>query len=74
MIDQSSDSRKTTEINFHNAIIGVTFVCLLVRLLVLQFFLYIAASFLASKSNAKSRLKEFIESTCIFVSIGRTGD
>ena len=31
MIDQSSDSRKTTEITFHNSIILVTFMCLLVR-------------------------------------------
>ena len=52
MIDQSSDSRKTTEITSHNTII----VCgnLLVRLLVLQFFFDIAACFSASKSNAKS--------------------
>ena len=58
--------------------------CLLVRLLVLQgFFLDIAGCFSASKSNAKSPseesifsywLKEYIESTCIFVSTGRTGD
>ena len=54
MIDQSSDSRKTTEITFQNSKILVTFMCLLVRLLVLQFFLDIAACFSASKSNAKS--------------------
>ena len=54
MIDQSSDSRKATEIFFHNTIILVTFVCLLVRLLVHLFFLDIAACFSAIKSNAKS--------------------
>ena len=53
MIDQSSDSHKATEITFHNTIILATFVCLFVRLLVLLFFLDIAACFAASKSNAK---------------------
>ena len=47
MIDQSSDSRKATEITSHNAIILVTFVCLLVRLLLLLFVLDIAACFSA---------------------------
>ena len=46
MIDQPSDSRKTTEITSHNTIICVISVCLLVRLLVPRFFfLDIAACF-----------------------------
>ena len=58
MIDQSSDSRKAKEKN--NNIIFVTFVCLLVRLLFLLFFLDVAACFSASKSNAKSPSAESI--------------
>ena len=37
MIDQSSNSRTAREITSHNTIILVTFVCLLIRLLVLLF-------------------------------------
>ena len=78
MIDQSSDCRRATEI-----IILVRFMCLFVCLYICSpIFLGIAASS-ASKSNANlillsnqyfsySRGKERIESTCIFVSIGRT--
>ena len=37
MIDQLSDSRTTRVLTSHNTLILVTFVCLLIRLLVLLF-------------------------------------
>ena len=59
MIDQSSDSRKTTEIASHNTMILHLCVCLFVCWFSI-FFLDIAACFSASKSNAKSTSEESI--------------